>query len=181
MHALYVGRLLPGKGLNYLIEGLPPEVPLHVVGRPCHDEYFALLRTLAHGKPVEFFTGATDDELRRQYQSAFVSVLPTVYRDIYGREYDRPELLGLVLLEAMACGTPVICTQVGGMPDIVEDGVNGFIVPPNDPAALGARVRQLAEDPALVQRMGEEGRRRAVERWSWDHVARRCLEAYRLG
>jgi glycosyltransferase involved in cell wall biosynthesis len=73
----------------------------------------------------------------------------------------------------------VICTLVGAMPEIVEEGVTGFIVPPNDAAALGERVRQLAEDPALVRRMGEEGRRRAVAEWSWDRVAERCLEAYR--
>jgi glycosyltransferase involved in cell wall biosynthesis len=177
-HALYVGRLLPGKGINYLIEGLPPGVPLRVVGRPYHEEYFALLRTLAHGKPVEFLTGATDDALRACYQSAIVSVLPTVYRDIYGHEYDRPELLGLVLLEAMACGTPVICTRVGAMPEIVEDGVNGFVVPPNDPVALGDAIRRIAEDPERARRMGEEGRRRVSERWNWDQVAERCLEAY---
>jgi glycosyltransferase involved in cell wall biosynthesis len=178
-HALYVGRLLPHKGINDLIAGMPADVPLRVVGRPYHEEYFELLRRLARDKRVEFVTDAGDAELRQQYQTAFVTVLPSVYRDVYGTRYDRPELLGLVLLESMACGTPVICTRVGAMPEIVEDGVTGFIVPPNDPAALGDCIRRLAADPELVRRMGAAGCQRVVEQWSWDRVAERCLEAYR--
>ena len=66
-----------------------------------------------------------------------------------------PELLGQTLLEAMACATPVICTAVASMPELVEDGVNGLIVPPNDPAALRTRINWLLEHPQEAAAMGQ--------------------------
>jgi glycosyltransferase involved in cell wall biosynthesis len=81
-------------------------------------------------------------------------------------------------MEAMACGAPVICTRVGGLPELVVDGVTGFLVPPNDPAALAARISQLLSQPELARTMGQASRRRIEERFTWDGVAQRCLEAY---
>ncbi len=177
--ALYAGRLLPHKGINYLIEGLPPNVPLELVGRVYDPKYFALLQELAQGKAVTFHTQASDQELIASYRRARVGILASVYDDVYGVHYDMPELLGLVLLESMACGTPVICTDVGAMPEFVEEGVTGFIVPPNNPRALGEKVALLVNDPALSRRMGEAGRARVAQLYSWPAVARRCLDAYR--
>jgi glycosyltransferase involved in cell wall biosynthesis len=97
---------------------------------------------------------------------------------VYGARHDKPELLGLVLLESMACGTPVICTNVGGMPEIVKDGVTGFVVPPNDPKALAARIAYLFDNPEVARAMGRKGRERVVEAFSWSKVAQRCLDAY---
>jgi glycosyltransferase involved in cell wall biosynthesis len=105
-----------------------------------------------------------------------VTVLPSVYDDVFGGHWDRPELLGGVLQESLATGTPVICTAVGGMPEIVHDGENGFVVPPNDPAAIRAAIARLDTDPALRRRLGEAGR--AGVR-SWDETARAMLELYR--
>jgi glycosyltransferase involved in cell wall biosynthesis len=73
----------------------------------------------------------------------------------------RAEVWGLVVTEAMACGTPVVATNVGGVPDQVEDGVSGFLVPPRDPASLAARIRTLLEDEALRQKMGAAAAERA--------------------
>ena len=89
-----------------------------------------------------------------------------------------PELLGCVLQESMACGTPVICSEVGGMPEIVEHNVSGFVVPASDPAAIGRRIAQLRGDGALQARMGREARRQVLERFTWPAVAQRVLAAY---
>ena len=92
-----------------------------------------------------------------------MTVLPSVYDDVFGGSSDRPELLGGVLQESLASGTPVICTDVGGMPEVVRDGENGFTVPPNDPPALTDRIGRLAADPALRRRLGRgRARRRAL-------------------
>jgi glycosyltransferase involved in cell wall biosynthesis len=175
---LFVGRLLPHKGINYLIEAVGSDIRLDVVGRAYHAEYFKLLGRLAAGKQVRFVTDASDAELLRAYRRAQVTVLPSVYMDVYGTRWDWPELLGLVLLESMACGTPVICTEVGGMPEFVEDGVTGFVVPPNDPAALRERVSYLLRNPAAAVAMGQRGKERVLKEFTWDVVARRCLAAY---
>jgi starch synthase len=105
-------------------------------------------------------------------------VLPSVYRDREGRETLVPELLGQTLLEAMACGTPVVCTRVASLPEVVEDGVSGIIVPPNDPPALGAAIRWLRDHPVEAGRMGTAGRARVLERFTWDRVVRQCLAIY---
>jgi glycosyltransferase involved in cell wall biosynthesis len=175
---LFVGRLLPHKGINYLIDAVDAAIPLRIVGRPYHEEYFELLRRLSAGKDVTFLTEATDEEVLEEYRSCAVAVLPSVNTTIYGHHTDLPELLGFTAMEAMACGVPVICTRVGGLPELVVDGVTGFLVPPNDPAALAARISQLVSNPELARTMGRAARQRIEERFTWDGVARRCLEAY---
>jgi starch synthase len=97
---------------------------------------------------------------------------------VYGTTQKMPELLGLVMLESMACGTPVVCTDVGGMPEFVEEGVTGFIVPPNDPRALRERINYLLQNPEAALKMGRAGRRAVSEKFTWDVAARRCLAAY---
>jgi len=175
---LFVGRLLPHKGINYLIEAMEDDVPLRVIGRPYDERYLALLRQLAAPKRVEFTTAATDDDIIAAYRQATVTVLPSVYTDIYGSYQPAPDLLGLVMLESMARGTPVICTAVGGMPEFVEEGVTGFVVPPNDPAALRERITYLLHHPEVAREMGRTGRETVLERFTWDAVARHCLTAY---
>jgi glycosyltransferase involved in cell wall biosynthesis len=79
----------------------------------------------------------------------------------------------------MACGAPAVCTSAGAMPEVVEDGVTGFVVPPNDSAALARAVLRLRDDPDEARRLGEAARRRVLERFTWPRVVQRCLEAYR--
>jgi glycosyltransferase involved in cell wall biosynthesis len=106
-------------------------------------------------------------------------VLPSVYRTVYGDELITPELLGQTLLEGMACGLPAICTDVGPMPEVVSDGVTGFVVPPNDAAALREKLAWLGEHPREAAEMGRKGRQRVEERFTWPQVVGRCLEVYR--
>jgi glycosyltransferase involved in cell wall biosynthesis len=177
--ALFVGRLLPHKGISDLIRGLPDDVPLTVVGPVPHPETKARLVALASGKRVTFLHGLDDDALVQEYRRAMCIVLPSVYRTDEGHATLVPELLGQTLLEGMACGTPAICTDVASMPEVVEDGVTGFVVPPNDPARLGERLAWMREHPAVAAAMGAAGRRRVLERFTWSSVVDRCLDAYR--
>jgi glycosyltransferase involved in cell wall biosynthesis len=175
---VYAGRLLPHKGIDDLIAAMAPAAELKIIGRVADERYAADLRRMAAGKRVTFRDNCDDAELVREYREALCVVLPSVYRTIYGEETCVPELLGQTLLEGMACGRPVICTRVASMPEIVEDGVCGFIVPPNDPAAIADRIGWLREHPAEAAAMGVAARRRVLEKFTWPQVVRRCLEIY---
>lgn len=176
--ALFVGRLLPHKGVNDLVNAVAPDMPLELIGQPGDPKFLADLKELAAGKRVSFRHDCNDDEIVQAYREALCVVLPSVYQTMYGAESRVPELLGQTLLEGMACGTPAICTNVASMPEVVEDGVSGFVVPPNDSAALGQKLRWLREHPAETKTMGHAARRRALEKFTWPQVVRRCLEVY---
>lgn len=178
---LFVGRLLPHKGVDYLIRALREGMELEVVGRVYDRGYYDYLLQLSSGKAVRFLTQVSDGELVARYQEALVTVVPSVYSSYRGEHTQVPELLGLTALESMACGTPVIASQVASLPEIVEDGVTGFLVPPNDPGALRDKIELLQRDPDLARAMGEAGRRKVLERFTWEAVAERCLQAYRQG
>jgi alpha-maltose-1-phosphate synthase len=98
---------------------------------------------------------------------ALAFVCPSVY-----------EPLGIVNLEAMACSTAVVASRVGGIPEVVEDGVTGLLVPPDDPASLADALNALLLDPARAAAMGRAGRRRAVDEFSWDAVAVQTAALY---
>jgi glycosyltransferase involved in cell wall biosynthesis len=176
--ALFVGRLLPHKGVSDLIRGLPDGMPLTVVGPVPHAETRESLVALARGKPVTFRHGLDDVSLVQAYRRAMCVVLPSVYRTDDGHETRVPELLGQTLLEGMACGAPAICTDVASMPEIVDHTRTGFIVPPNNPAALGERLAWLHAHPDRAAAMGSAGRQRVLDRFTWDGVVSRCLGLY---
>jgi starch synthase len=100
---------------------------------------------------------------------ATVFVCPSVY-----------EPLGIVNLEAMACGTAVVASAVGGIPEVVVDGVTGLLVPLDDAfeSTLARQLSALLEDPAHAAAMGAAGRERAVEHFGWDAIARRTMAVY---
>lgn len=174
---LYVGRLLPHKGIDTLIAATPPDLKLTVCGRPYHAGYFELLQRLAIGKDVEFVTGADDDAILALYRRAWVNVLPSVYQDCYGGTHIAPELMGFTLQEAMACGAPAICSRVGAMPEYVDHGVNGFVF--DTPAELTGQLRELAGNPRLVAKMGRAARRVAEREYDKDVVGAKVAAIYR--
>jgi starch synthase len=88
------------------------------------------------------------------------------------------EPLGIVNLEAMACGTAVAGSRVGGIPEVVEDGVTGLLVPPDDPATLAGALNTIVCDPALARTMGQAGRDRAVAEFGWRAVAQQTAALY---
>lgn len=175
---LFVGRLLPHKGVDRVLEALPPDIPMEVVGRPYDPKFFELLQTLAAGKQVTFRTDIDDRQLVEAYRRARCVVLPSLYRDRYGNESTIPELMGQTLLEGMSSGIPALCTRVAAMPESVVDGVTGFVVPPEDPVAMREALSELYRNVDRSKRMGEAGRQRMIDHFGWPAVVRRCLAAY---
>ena len=175
---LFVGRLLPHKGVDDLIKAVPSDLTLEIIGRPYDAQYHKDLLKLAEGKRVIFRYECDDEGLVEAYRRALCIVLPSVYRTMYGHETTIPELLGQTLLEGMACATPAICTNVASMPEIVQDHATGFIVPPNDPDALRQRILWLRDHADDASRIGEAARRRVIEKFTWPAVVRKCLQIY---
>jgi glycosyltransferase involved in cell wall biosynthesis len=176
-HLLYAGRILPHKGVDRIIEALPPRLPLVVCGRPDNEEYFELLVELAQGKAVEFVIDADDVRLRHLYQHAWATILPSVYRDRFGTTYEQPELMGLTALESMSCATPVVVSDVGALPEFVEHGVTGLIAS-SDEALREAMISMCTERGTSIT-MGLAARERIVDSYSMEVVASRVGHIYR--
>ena len=195
----FAGRLAPDKGVHDLCDAfreLRPRFPgleLELVGPEApvaremqldlsHDpkmrgleifygrSYLAALRErLGEDADAVTFSGASPAaEMPRRYESATVAILPSL-----------EEAFGLPLVEAMATGLPTVATRVGGMPEIVVDGVTGFVSPPADPSALADAIGRILSDPELGRRLGAAGRTRAVECYSWDVIAADTLALHR--
>jgi rhamnosyl/mannosyltransferase len=158
---LFVGRLRYYKGLDTLLQSLTllPEAQLTLVGEgPMRRTWEALSQKLGLTERVIFRGEVDDAALPDYYKQADLFVLPASVR---------AEAFGTVLLEAMASGLPCITTELDtGTSWVVEDGVTGIIVPPDDPEALTQAVRTLMQDPSLRSAMGRAGRKRAEQFFS---------------
>ncbi|CAL9346035.1 glycosyltransferase [Streptomyces sp. enrichment culture] len=175
---LQLGRLVPRKGAAVTVAALAalPGTELLVVGGPPADRLdedpeVRRLRGIARDAGVADrvrFTGAVaGDEVPALLRSADVVVCPADY-----------EPFGIVPLEAMACGVPVVASAVGGQLDTVADPGTGRLVPPRDPRALARAVAGLLADPAARAACGAAGRRRVLSRYGWDRVAAATEAAY---
>ncbi|MEX2290174.1 MAG: glycogen synthase [Mycobacteriales bacterium] len=180
-YALFVGRITRQKGLAHLLRAakdLPGQLVL-CAGAPDTPEIAAETERLvaelqaARGGVVLISQMLPKTDVVQLLSHATVFVCPSVY-----------EPLGIVNLEAMACGTAVVASAVGGIPEVVVDGGTGLLVPydESDPrgfeAALAGSVAELLADPARAAAMGRAGRDRAVADFGWDTIARRTLEVY---
>jgi len=176
---LFVGRLVERKGVSHLVDAvnllLPgADVRLVIVGDgPERARIEARVRERGLDGRVAVRGQVSDAELQAAYAGADAFVLPAVV----DRRGDT-EGLGVVLLEAMNHRVPVIASAIGGITDIVEDGVSGLLVPPGDAPALAAALGSLARAPDLAAGLGEAGYRRLRERFDWDAITRRWLEVY---
>ncbi len=189
---VFVGRITRQKGLRYLLDAAldfePATQLVLCAGAPdtpeLHDETAAKIESLREaGRSVLWIEQTLPrPELIQIVTNASVFVCPSVY-----------EPLGIVNLEAMACETAVVATRTGGIPEVVEDGVTGLLVPleladdgsgePADPARfahdIAERVNALLGDPARAERLGRAGRAAAVERFGWAAIAERVVALYR--
>jgi starch synthase len=188
---VFVGRITRQKGLPYLLRAaalLPPDVQVVLcAGAPDTPEILdevrdgvAALQLLRTGV-VWIDRQLSQPEVRAVLTSATTFVCPSIY-----------EPLGIVNLEAMACGIAVVGTATGGIPEVVEDGVTGRLVPieqatdgtgtPLDPdkfvADLAATLTEVVSNPKLARKMGAAGRARAEQLFSWDRIAERTKEIY---
>jgi glycosyltransferase involved in cell wall biosynthesis len=176
---LVIGRLVPRKGLGDLLSALVevPDAELVVVGGPAADELSAdesaataleQAARLGVTDRVRLVGRADRGEVSAWIRSADLVVCAPWY-----------EPFGIVPLEAMACGVPVVGTAVGGLIDTVVHGRTGLLVPPRCPDRLAAAVRTLLSDPARRTRMGAAGRERVVAAYDWREVARKTEVTYR--
>ncbi|HEU5115100.1 MAG TPA: glycosyltransferase family 4 protein [Isosphaeraceae bacterium] len=173
---LFVGRILPHKGVDVLLKALPKGLPLTICGRPYSEDYYRKVIKLCAGKDVQIITDADDETIQSLYARAWATVLPSVYRDCYDTVYRAPELMGFTLLEAMACGTPAICSRVGGMPEFVREGNTGFVF--DSPEELADQLLSLANNPELVETLGRQAREVVEQEYDLAVAGRRLVAIY---
>jgi glycosyltransferase involved in cell wall biosynthesis len=164
------------KGVIYLLQAMRMlkeeqfDVKLTIVDRKGDHTKYA--PKLVHEFSLEdrvIFTGRlSTEELVRHYSAAEVAVTASLY-----------EGFGLPCAEAMSCSTPVIATKAGALPEVVNHGRAGLLVPPEDPSALAVAIKQLLSNQSLRQRLGEAGRKRIEEAFSWEDAAKKTLEVYK--
>ncbi len=178
--ALSVGRLVERKGVTHLVDAVRllwargRDIRLVVVGDgPERSRLEQQIREHGLDHRVELRGQVSAEALQQAYAAADAFVLPA----IVDRRGDT-EGLGVVLLEAMNQRVPVVASRIGGIPDIVEDGVSGLLVPPGDAAALAAALERLAREPDLAARLGDAGYRRLRERFSWEAIVARWEAVY---
>ena len=175
---LFVGGLEPRKGLEYLLHAMEyvidalPSARLIAVGKTGFrgtDEwswFSKLADRLGISGRMEFTESVDQETLLRFYSECDVLVLPS-----------KTEGWGLSLMEAMACGKPVVASKAGGIPELVRDGTDGILVRPGDVRGLADSIIKLLSDPDLRTEMGKEGMRR-VREFSWDETAKVVLKEY---
>jgi glycosyltransferase involved in cell wall biosynthesis len=165
---------VPLKGMVPLLEAVacvrrqrPAE--LIVVGKPRdRGPIPRLVSRLGLERAVRFANGIDESRLVELYAQAEVAVVPSLY-----------EGFSLPAVEAMACAVPVVATTAGALPEVVgRDGDAGLLVPPGDPAALATAIERALADGGLRRRMGERGRARVLERFTWERAAERTVDQY---
>jgi glycosyltransferase involved in cell wall biosynthesis len=163
-----VGRLVEKKGFRFLVEAAAQARGVHVLLAGDGDLRGALEADARRLSAPVVFAGALDrEQVKRALAAADVVVVPSVV-DRAGNVDGLPN----VLLEALASGRPVVASALAGIPDVVESGVNGLLVPPGDPAVLAAALESLAKDPEARGRLGRAARERAARDLTWDRAAR---------
>ena len=186
---LFVGRHIERKGICYLIEAakyLPRDkFEIRIVGVGDLTEQLkqqaALLDERRETKDERtqsasiIFTGKlSPEDLANEYKTANVFTLPAIV-DHKGDT----EGLGVVLIEAMELGLPIVASNVGGIPDVVVDGESGILVPEKDPVALADAFKCLEADPTLIQKLLAGARKRIEECFTWDGIIERQIEVYK--
>ncbi|MFC3774529.1 glycogen synthase [Mycolicibacterium holsaticum] len=180
----FVGRITRQKGVAHLVAAahrFAPDVQLVLcAGAPDTPEIAAevteAVQQLARARSGVFWVREMlpVGKIREIVSAAMVFVCPSVY-----------EPLGIVNLEAMACATAVVASDVGGIPEVVADGQTGLLVgyAPEDPAGFEERlaqaVNELIADPDTARRYGQAGRQRCIQEFAWSHIAEQTLEIYR--
>jgi phosphatidylinositol alpha-mannosyltransferase len=168
LRILFIGQAVQRKGLPVLLsafEALREHLPatLRLIG-PTSEE---VAHMMLDGSGVSAFGKVSEPRKRQELAEADVLCAPSL----------SGESFGMVLTEAFAAATPVVASDIPGYRDVVRDGVDGVLTPPDDPLSLAAELRALALDPARRERMGRSARERA-ERFAWPHVAAEALDSY---
>lgn len=167
---LYFGRLSPEKGLEILLEAMSqlPDIPLIIAGRGPHEE--ALKERVRHlGMQNVRFAGFKDgNALKRLIAGGRFTVLPSIWYEVFG----------LSILESFACGKPVIASRIGGIPEVITDSYNGFLVQPGSSEKLAEKIAYLWSSPSLCLRMGKNARNTTIKTFNPSQHYRRLLTLY---
>lgn len=199
---MFAGRISPDKGCHVLVEAFNrvveryPDAELKLVGPEAvlprsfaidisDDPMVRALSRFYDGSPYQThlerlaspaalrqmqITGAVPrDQLVSLFRETDVYVMPSIYFEGFG----------IPIVEAAACRVPTVCSNRGGMPEVVVDNETGLLVPPNDPDALATAILRLMDDPQLRQRMGGAAHRRTAQNFTWDRIADSLLDEYR--
>jgi len=171
---LFIGRLVPQKGVEYLIKALPiivqrrPEAKLVITGDGWSKSYLeGLARSTGHGDKIRFVGFVSDSNLVELTMSADVLVVPSVY-----------EPFGIVALEGMASGVPVVAGNVGGLSEVVEHDRTGVLVHSGDLGSISWGVNKVLSDPGYSHWLIENAKKKVKEIYSWDAVAKRTAKVY---
>jgi glycosyltransferase involved in cell wall biosynthesis len=177
---LFVGRLIDWKGVAYLIKSMPevlqrfPTAKALIIGSgPLRTELLSLTKTLSLEEHVIFIDELPQKELVAYYSIADIFVLPSIVN-----ANGETEGLGVVLLEAMACGLPVIGSDVGGIPDLIKNGETGLLVRQKNSQDLGNQMLRLLTDSDLTKNITRNARDLVETQFSWEIVAERFIEVY---
>jgi phosphatidylinositol alpha-mannosyltransferase len=171
---LFVGRFDRRKGLNYMLAAMPrilnsvPDAHLVIIGGGPQEKAYRRQVEGALESRIRFAGFVPPEDLPRYYSTCDVYVSPAT----------GGESFGIVLLEAMASGVPVVASDISGYRTVMEDGVEGLFAPPEDPNALADRTVELLLDPDRSARMGEAGRKKAETLYSWASVTERVEGFY---
>ncbi len=171
----FAGRLVPEKGVSVLMKAFVrvqahlTDARLVIAGQGSEaDELRVLASNLGIARNVIWLGHVPRDEMERYFESAWVQVVPSLWEEPFGN----------VTTEAMMRGTAVIASAVGAQPEIIQHGVTGFLVPPNQVDALSDALLDVLQSRDLAEQMGEAGRQRAQTRFSEDRRTERFLELY---
>ncbi|TYO93888.1 1,4-alpha-glucan branching protein domain-containing protein [Desulfallas thermosapovorans] len=171
---VFLGRLVPEKGVQVLIKALPlilqqaGPVKLHIAGKgPYQSELAKLARDLGVAGQVHFNGFVNDHDRNKLLGRSDVAVFPSLY-----------EPFGIVALEAMAAGIPVVVSDTGGLRDIIEHGIDGYCAPPGDPAMLAHYIAELLNNPELARHFTRRARRNVAVKFNWQQIASDTLEVY---
>ncbi len=149
-YILYFGRLSPEKGINYLLEAMKllPKIKLVIAGRGSQEKELRILNQELGNKNVEFLGFKDGAELKRLIANSRFTILPSVWYEVFG----------LSILESFATGKPVIASDIGGIPETVKNGFNGFLAKPGNVDDLADKISKLWSDPVLCRKIGRNAR-----------------------
>ncbi len=168
---LYLGRLSPEKGVQYLLEALkdlPKDIKLHIVGTGSEEESLKNYANEHNLDNVEFLGFKTGEELKEEYQRCIAVIVPSNWFEIFG----------LVNIEAFINGKPVIASNIGGIPEIVEHNVSGLLFEPGNVEQLKECILKYRNNPQLVVEHGKNGYQKAITQYTEDRYYKALMKVY---
>jgi glycosyltransferase involved in cell wall biosynthesis len=167
---LYIGRISKEKGLDVLINAMKniPEIPVHIVGSGDEEEYYKNLVKKNNLNNIKFTGYKSGTELEEEYKNCIATILPCNWFENFPRS----------VLESFTCGKPTIASQIGGIPEIIDNGINGFTFEVGNSELLAKYIKKMFYDKKLSKKMGENARKKAKEKYNYKIYLDRILKIY---